>query len=1002
MFPDTDPAPRVFGLPPGAPFPQVLAAGVLARMTGRPPDALAGVEIFLNTGRMLRHVRAAFAARAPGLMPRLRLVGDIGAMPLPGLPPATPALARTFALLPLVRRLLAARRDDGHRKSTSGAQVSGPGAFQLAESLVALIAEMQDEGVTMAALDDPALAGDHAAHWQQSLAFLRIAAPFLAGDAGPDPTARQAMAVDALIARWQADPPPTPVILAGSTGSRGTTARLLRAVAGLPQGAVVLPGFDVDMPGPVWDALDAGPVPAEEHPQYRFLRLMRALGIGPGDVRAWIDGTAPDPVRNRLLSLALRPAPVTDSWLEEGAGLGDLRIAAGGMTLIEARDPADEAKAVALCLRAAVGAGRRAALVTPDRTLARRVAAALDRWGIRPDDSAGEPLSETPPGRLLRQLAGLADTRVTAGELLALFKHPLVATAAGPAARGTHLLQVRALELRLRRRGPAFPEPDDITAWAGAGDAPGRADWGRWAAAVLAALPAPGERGAADRALALAALAERLVAGADGGGGATDDDALWHAGAGPAARRALAAIARHGPAGGPVGAFDFAQILTGVLAAEPVRNSAATDPRVAIWGTLEARVQGADLTILAGLNEGVWPEAPPPDPWMSRPMRLACGLRSPDRRIGLSAHDFQQAAAAGEVVLSRSLRDAQAETVPSRWLLRILNLVEGLPATHGPAAAEAMRARGRAWTDLARTIERPAAAVAPARRPAPRPPAAVRPRELPVTAIRRLMTDPYAVYARHVLRLRPVDPLTAEADARDRGIVLHRILERFVGALPDLSDPAAARAQLIAAADAVLAEDVPWPVERRLWRARVARFAEAFLAAEGARRGLATPDRIEVEGRVLLPGGGFTLTARPDRIDRTAAGALCIYDYKSGEPPSKTDIEQSERQVALEGAMALRGAFTGGVPASLAALAYLGLTAAAPVRPVPHDADRMAREWADLEALIRAYGNPATGYAARSRVKPPPDNMSRREDYDDLARYGEWAMHDHPVPEDLS
>ncbi len=976
MFADSA-TPRIFALPPGADFPGAIAAGVMARMAGQPPEALARVELFLNTGRMLRAVTGAFARMRPGLMPRLRLIGDLAALPMPGTAPAEGPLIRRLALLPLVRALVAA----------SGPTAPGPSAFQLAESLARLVAEMQDEGLTPDALELQEVATEHALHWQRSLAFLRIVAPYFGDAEAPDVAARQRRAVEALAARWATMPPGHPVIVAGSTGSRGTTALLLRAVAALPQGAVVLPNFDFDMPEAAWRALEQVPTPIEDHPQYRFLRLCRSLGTGPDAVRDWGFADAPDPARNRVISLALRPAPVTDAWLAEGPALGDLVAATGRLSLIEAADAGNEAKAIALCLRHGVEDGQRVALVTPDRTLARRVAAALDRWGIVPDDSAGEPLSQTATGRLLRQIASLFGTRVTAADLLTLLKHPLVAAGA---ARGPHLLAAHELELHVRRHGPAFPLAADLTGWGT--EVPRHSTWAGWVAGVLAALEPSGPYPLTIWAGRVLTLAEVLRAGPEG----TDRAGLWADAAGRAARAALADLIRHGTGEADFAAADFADALTTELGRGSVRADAVADPRVAIWGTLEARVQGADLLVLAGLNEGIWPVAPPPDPWLSRQMRLRAGLLLPERQIGLSAHDFQGAVGAARVVLSRAVRSEEAEAVPSRWLLRLTNLLEGLPGNGGAEAMRAMRARGAEWTGLARAIEHPGHPPCPAPRPAPRPPVAARPRELPVTAIGALITDPYAVYARYVLRLRRLDPLRAEADARLRGNVLHAVMEGFIASRPPLDDMAAARAQLLTAADRALEDEVPWPVERRLWRARVSRFADGFLAAERRRAAAGVPKLFEMKGQVVLHEPPFRLTARPDRIDVTPDGALRIFDYKTGSLPTKEALTVGERQLSLEGAMAMRGAFTHGDAAVIGGLTYLQLSEAAAERQVPHDAAALERGWDDLIRLLGLYLQRETGYSARSRA-----DARRTGDYDDLARFGEWAMHDRAVAEDL-
>lgn len=368
----------LYGLPPGADFPAALVSGLVERFAGMAPDALARAEVIVNTQRMRSRLSEAFADGMPRLLPRIRLVTEMAHDPLARPVATVPALRRQLELTRLITALLEREPDMAARSD----------AFALAESLTALLSEMEDEGVApgaVAALD----VGDMSAHWARARGFLEIVAAYqiAADESGANAALRSA--VEARIAAWDANPPAHPVILAGSTGSRGTTQMLMRAVARLPRGAVVLPGFDFEQPAQVWTRLMQDSA-LEDHPQYRFAALLKALGQDPRDVKRWRD-TDPVPQRNRVFSLALRPAPVTDQWISEGAALGDLRHALAGIDLIEAADPRHEALSIALCLRDAAESGRHAALVTPDRTLARRVTAELDRWHIVPDDSAGRP-----------------------------------------------------------------------------------------------------------------------------------------------------------------------------------------------------------------------------------------------------------------------------------------------------------------------------------------------------------------------------------------------------------------------------------------------------------------------------------------------------------------------------------------------------------------------------------------------------------------------------------
>ena len=983
MFEHSD-RPRLFGLPPGADFPSELVRGLVERSQGDTPEAMARVTLYLNTGRMLRAVRAAFDRHGARILPRFRLVSDLAHDPAPDLPMPVPPLHRRLDLMRLVAALVQGRPEFASSATT----------IDLADSLARLLDEMQGEGVNPEVFEAPDFVEDHARHWQQSLRFIRIVTRYLAADGRLDAEGRRRRIVGRLADSWRNAAPCDPMIVAGSTGSRGTTLEFMRAVASLPQGAVVLPGYDFDMPESAWDSLDSGVLRSEDHPQYRFFALLRSLDLCPSDVVPWRRDTAPDGHRNRVLSLALRPAPVTDSWLADGAGLGDLTAAMRGVTVLEAATPRKEAAAIALILRQAVEDGRRAALITPDRVLTRRVAAALDRWGIVPDDSAGRPLIQSAPGRFLRQVAALGQRPVTSEALMALLKHPITATGAGD--RGRHLRFTRDLELAFRRRGIVVPTRGFITGWAKntGDDAP--MQWANWVSDLVELSDPEGTRPLSDLLAAHLARAECIANGPDRPIAASK---LWREAAGELARRVMQTVASAAAAAPELSAADYADFIASVLAAESIRQTEAAHPLVAIWGTLEARVQGADLVILAGLNEGVWPGTPDPDPWLSRQMRRRAGLLSPERQIGLSAHDFQQAAAAPKVVLSRALRDDDAETVPSRWLSRIFNLLSGLPEPGGAFALQQMRARGEDLLRLAEAAEAPRGShiAPPARRPSPRPPVAARPKELPVTDIAKLIRDPYAIYASRVLRLRPLDPLRRRPDARLRGTVLHKIMEHFIRARPQTETAEVARQRLRAVAEGVVRDLVPWPRIQRIYLARLDHIADGFIADELARAAVGRPVLIEETGWVRVEELGFVLTARPDRIDLLNDGQLHIYDYKTGTPPTKPQQDHFDKQLRLEAAMAERGAFTALGSAKVADASHICLGSAAGVYPAKLTPEIIAETWAGFLKLIEAYARRETGYASRRAVF----ENSQVGDFDHLARFGEWEMSDLPTPEDV-
>lgn len=975
--------PRFFHMPPGVDFARELVRGLKERLAGQPPEAMARVTVFLNTARMRRRVIEGFLEDGPGLLPRLRLLTDISeGLTQLNLPRTVSPLRRRLELTQLIASLLDRQPDLAPRSAL----------FDLADSLAGLMDEMQGEGVLperIAALD----VSNHSAHWARTREFLRIVTPFFTGEELPDGETRQRMAVSCLSALWMDDPPRDPVIVAGSTGSRGTTAALMEAVAKLPQGALVLPGFDPFMPRDVWESLDDA-MTGEDHPQFRLRRLMDRLSVDPVDVAPWTKAVPPAEDRNRLISLSLRPAPVTDQWLHSGKDLPDLIEATQGMTLITAPSPRSEALAIALVMREAAETGVTAALITPDRMLTRRVTAALDRWGILPDDSAGKPLALSAPGRFLRHVAGMMGLKLTSDVLLTMLKHPLAFTGGD---RGQHLLHTRRLELHLRREGPAFPRGDDLRTWARARVESGKDDgveiWAEALAKIVDAAAQVVDGPLVDLVAQHVELSEAMARGTAVGG----TGVLWDKEAGSEARVVMDTLLGEADAGGHLTVAAYRDMFEAVIARGEVRESVLAHPRLLILGPREAREHGAELVILAGLNDGTWPRLPDPDPWLNRQMRKDAGLLLPERQVGLSAHDYQIAIAAPRVILSRSTRDAEAETVASRWLNRLTNLMAGLPERRGPDALRAMEQRGAEWLKLAEVLEAPTTEMVadprlqPAYRPSPRPKANQRPKELSLTRISLLIRDPYAIYCRYVLRLKRLDPLRHEPDAALRGQILHKILERFVRDRPDAEDLNAAKARLMSTAQGILGDMVPWPAARALWLARLARAANFFLDVDGKDGG--TPIILERAGAVQVAPFDFRLTGTPDRIDRLPDGRLHVLDYKTGNPPTQAMQKAFDKQLLLAAAMAERGGFPGLDPTDVARITYVGLGSSPKAETTEITQEITAEVWEGLKALIAYYAKEASGYTARRAVQ----KERFAGDYDHLSRFGEWDTTDDPV-----
>lgn len=974
--------PTVSYIPAGRPFVDRLAAGLLARH-GDEPLALARVTVLLPTRRAVRSLREAFLRVGEGralILPRLTPLGDVDEDELtltaaPGdtaldLPPAMADLRRQL----LLTRLLLGRPD----------LVPQPAhAARLARDLAGLLDEVETEGLDLARLDR-LVPAEFAGHWQETLEFLAIIRKhwpaLLAAEGALDPPARRNRLIAGLAARWQAQPPADPVYAAGSTGSIPATAALLAIIARAPRGEVVLPGFDPEFPASALAALRDDPC----HPQAGMQRLLDRLGVGRDEVVAWQDEAGESP-RARLLNQALATASETHRWRELEPVPG---AALAGLARLEVAGPREEATAIALMLREALEvAGRTAALITPDRALARRVAAELRRWDVAIDDSAGRPLAHTPPGLFLRLLIEACAEDLAPVPLLALLKHPL-------AAAGLDRAACRRLTRRLERKVLRGPRPAPgirglrvaVARLTEEAELPAFID--RLEATLKPLLDVMAEEAPSLKALADATLetAEALAAETRAGGEAR----LWAGDAGEALSSFLQELGGAADALPELPGLSWPPLLTELLSHQIVRPRQGAHPRLAIYGLLEARLQQADLLILGGLNEGTWPPEAEIDPWLSRPMRAQFGLPPPERRIGLTAHDFVQAAAATRVVLSRAIKVGGTPTVPSRWLARLETRLADPVRWKATLLTEPP-----AWVEA---LDRPAA-VAASPPPRPRPPLAARPRELSVTRIETLRRDPYAIFAEYILKLRALRPLDEDAGAAERGTRIHAALDDWARAHPGDTLPEDALHRLIEAGEAALADIIDRPAVRAFWLPRFRRIAAWFLGFERHRRREARTLATELKGTVRIdaPAGPFVLKGTADRIDRFADGRLGIVDYKTGRVPSVKEVESFlAPQLPLEAAMARRGAFPGIAPADVAELLYVRMTGGDPpgeALPVqrardPIDITALAEEaFARFEALIAEYDIEATAYLSR----PIPELVKAAGDYDHLARVAEWG-----------
>ena len=948
----------VYSIPSHRSFADALAAGLIARF-GKEPLALARGRILLPNNRAVRALTEAFV-RASGsglLLPRLIPVGDpeiderIGGalefLDSDELPRAIDPSERMLRLGSII----------GAGGSAEGIRL----AADLARTLDALLVDEVAPSQLRGAVSETS---ELAKHWEKSLEKLKViyeAWPELLRERGEiDLAERRNRLLHGLAERWKSNPPAGFTVAAGITTAAPAVAALVGRVARMPDGFVVLPGLWLSdiFPKEEWDQLGPDEKGRGEatHPQFHLKLLLGRIGVAREEVQRWrwSGRAASPPARSRSVANAMAAPSYSHKWKDLRPS--DRRL--GGIRLAELPDPAAEAQAIALALRGALETpGKTAALVTPDRQLAGRVSALLRRWGIEADDSAGRPLSQLASGTLLLGIASAAAEGLAPVPLVALLKHPLVG--GENEERRIWLDHVRTLDLALRGpRPPAglggldarFAQKEVMRSWS--------AVRGRVA----------GLGGMMSEPLRLSDFAAVVAEAASG----LSDGRAWRGPDGRMAAELLAELQTSPSATElEVSPEDAVPLLRQLLDERAVRPPFGGHPRIFVWGLLEARLQRADLLILGGLNEGVWPAVPAPDPWLPPKVRSNLQMPTLEYRIGLSAHDFASALGAPEVLITRARRDSRSPTVASRFLLRLGAISGGLP-------------RDVVLERITRALDDPGPP-RPVDRPAPAPPPEQRPGRISVTSVDRLKADPFAFYANSILGLRSEDLIDADYTARWKGEEVHKVFEEWL--VHDECNPDRLRVR----AERLLAGEAIHPMLRALWAPRLLEAIDWIADLERANQEEGRrPLSAEIEGEAEL--AGILVHGRADRIDRLPDGGIAIIDYKTGKPPSQKAVDEGfALQLGLLGLIGREGGFEG-ISGEPEAFEYWSLQRyrgkfGRLMRP---DKDMSAGEF--LAHASRSFAEVARDYLTGTKPFEAKLNPAYAPygDYDQLMRLEEW------------
>lgn len=990
--------PSVYSIAAHRGFADALVAGLVPRYS-EPGLGLARLTLIVPSSRAARTISEAFIRHAgehglPGmLMPRMVAVGDLdldealgslldplGASDLP------PAVEPTRRWLELARLIEQERGELGEKP------LPGAARLRLARDLARtmdrlLVEEKTPEDLTSDAVLD--MLGDLSGHWQRSLRlFARVQVRWRArlDETGEvDAATRRNLLFDRAARKWRNQPPETPIVAAGVTSASPALARMLRVIANLPNGSVVLPDLDLSLSDEAWGELGragATPEPGGEmfgssdaltHPQYHLKLLLQRMGIAREEVRAWHRRGigASQPTRSHAISSLFLPPRASRSWVD----LEPDKRRLSGVRLMTCATSEEEAQAIALLVREALEEdGKRVAVISADRNLARRVVQHLARWNIEADDTAGRALSITPAGRLFGLLGDLVSHGTDPARLVGALAHPLV-RGEDREARRSWLHSLRAFDRALRGPSPApgLAPLREIARGAGV------AEWWDEVEAVIAPLLSlPDATPLSDLLDALAVAGESLAG-----------TGVWAREDGRALSAMVEDLRLHARLlGTRIDAGDLAPVLRDAMDEIAVRPPYGGHPRVAIYGLLESRMARADLVICGGLNEGSWPQPPGADALLAPGVLRALGVPGSEFRIGLAAHDLAGAMGAPEVVLSRAQRDTEGPTLPSRFLLRVEALLGELADDH----------RERHVTAMLAALDRSVSREPEYPRPAPKPGAELRRVDIKVTALDRLLGDPYQFYAQEILGLSRLDPLAADpfGDPALRGTLVHDILDAWHKAR--VADPGL---PIVPFAKEAFARAQVHPLFKGLWQPRILaaleRFEDWIDGFEG-REVIAT----EASGSMIVDG--IKVRGRADRIDRLADGTLAIVDYKTGGPPSAAQVEAGYAlQMGLLGLIARDGGFSAGeqlVTGDASAFEYWSLARKGGEFGYVEEPVKTGRKRSGLtpEEFLPAHEDFLAEAIEKYLIGNAPFTAKENPDYpgytdfDQLMRFEEWSI----------
>ena len=319
---------------------------------------------------------------------------------------------------------------------------------------------------------------------------------------------------------------------------------------------------------------------------------------------------------------------------------------------------------------------------------------------------------------------------------------------------------------------------------------------------------------------------------------------------------------------------DARAFISDALSGISIRGTMTSDARIVVLGTIESRMQTADVVILSGLNEGMFPARGYENAWLPCSTAMQIGLPSPDRKVSLQALDFMNLSCGSCVYWVRSSASGGVQSTESRFLSRVI------------ARGGKFNTRTDILDDV---LSCDIVAYNPLDYSAPTPPADWS--DVFVTELEHLIHNPYSFYVKHILKLRVLDDYWAMPDTRAFGNLVHDVIEHASDLRPDVLV-----AQMDSRALDILGRG---NIVFHFWHKRFIEIAPVISRelSDGAHA------YSEISGGVKI--AGRNVRARADRIWDGG-----VMDFKTGSAPTRSQLIQGNMpQLPLEAFMLSSGGF---------------------------------------------------------------------------------------------